>query len=135
MPPVDINYVHVFVGALVPMVLGALWYSPVLFAKPWMKLTGKTEIGDAANPMPAYVLTFIGALIEAYVLTHFLSYVNADTASAGAATGLWLAIGFIIPTFAADFLFNSKPRPLYWITVGYYTASLVLMATLLAAWH
>jgi hypothetical protein len=135
LPAVDVNWVHVVVGALVPMVLGALWYSPVLFAKQWMKLTGKTTMGDAGNPGPAYALTFIGSIVQSYVLTHFLVYTGANTASTGATTGLWLAIGFIIPAFAADFIFSGKPRQLYWITVGYYSLSLVLMGAVLAAWQ
>ncbi len=135
LPTVDVNWVHVVVGALVPMVLGALWYSPMMFADQWMKLTGKKTMGDAGNPGPAYALTFAGSIVQAYVLTHFLVYTGADTAPTGAVPGLWTATGFIVPAFAADFLFSGKSRQLYWITVGYYSLSLVLMGAVLAAWH
>ncbi len=43
MQDVDINYVAVIVTALVPMVLGAVWYSPALFAGPWMRAVGRRE--------------------------------------------------------------------------------------------
>ena len=39
MPTVDINYLAVLIAALASYVLGALWYSPVLFGKLWMKLS------------------------------------------------------------------------------------------------
>jgi hypothetical protein len=135
LPAVDVNNVHVVVGALVPMVVGFVWYSNMLFAKPWMRLTGMTMDQMKGGPGIGYLLTFFGALAEAYVLTHFLAYTGADTASAGVVTGLWIAIGFLIPAFGADFIFNQKPRQLYWITAGYHTVTLVLMGALLAAWH
>ncbi len=117
------------------MVIGFVWYSNLLFAKPWMRLTGMKMEDMKSGPGVGYLLTFLGAIVESYVLTHFLAYVNATTLSSGAATGLWLAIGFIIPAFGADFIFNQKPRQLYWITVGYHAATLVAMGALLAAWH
>jgi len=40
---VDINYVAVVVAALVPMFLGALWYSTALFARPWMQAVDQTQ--------------------------------------------------------------------------------------------
>ncbi|MGA8765091.1 MAG: DUF1761 domain-containing protein, partial [Candidatus Sulfotelmatobacter sp.] len=35
-----LNVWAVLVGALATMVVGFLWYSPLLFAKPWMVLMG-----------------------------------------------------------------------------------------------
>ena len=37
MPAVQINYLAVLVAALATFFLGALWYSPILFAKAWMR--------------------------------------------------------------------------------------------------
>lgn len=34
----EINYLAVLVAALANFFLGALWYSPVMFAKPWSKM-------------------------------------------------------------------------------------------------
>lgn len=36
------NFYMFFVAAIIPFVLGALWYGP-LFGKPWMKMNGFTE--------------------------------------------------------------------------------------------
>ena len=40
-PPV--NYLAVLAAGIVIFVLGGLWYSPVLFAKKWIALQGRTE--------------------------------------------------------------------------------------------
>jgi uncharacterized membrane protein YjfL (UPF0719 family) len=35
-----VNYIAVLVAAIVVFVLGWLWYSPLLFYKPWMRARG-----------------------------------------------------------------------------------------------
>ena len=37
MPSVDINWWAVLAAAVINMVIGAIWYSPSGFGKPWMK--------------------------------------------------------------------------------------------------
>jgi len=37
---VEINYLAVFVAAIVYYAGGALWYSPALLGNPWMKAAG-----------------------------------------------------------------------------------------------
>ena len=37
---VHVNYLAVLVAAVVVFILGWLWYSPLLFYKPWMRLRG-----------------------------------------------------------------------------------------------
>lgn len=59
-----INYLAVLVAAVLNMAIGALWYSPVLFAKPWMKAIGKS-MKDMGKPGPGYALTTLGSLVMA----------------------------------------------------------------------
>ena len=42
-----INYIAVLVSAVIGMAIGALWYSPLLFGKIWMKL--RDELGFEAG--------------------------------------------------------------------------------------
>jgi hypothetical protein len=62
---VDLNYLAVVVAALVPIVLGALWYSPLLFADRWMRAVGRTreELGDAAL---GDLLSAVAAFVPSY---------------------------------------------------------------------
>ncbi len=43
---VHVNYLAILVAAVGVFVLGWLWYSPLLFFKPWMRLRGM-------DPVPA----------------------------------------------------------------------------------
>lgn len=62
----DINYLAVLVGAITHYVVGALWYSPMLFAQPWMDGLGmsKEDLQEGAGAQ-ASILTFVTALIMA----------------------------------------------------------------------
>ena len=43
MESMAINYWAVLVAAVAYMILGAIWYSPILFGSAWMRLIGKTK--------------------------------------------------------------------------------------------
>ena len=62
------NFLPLLVAALVPTVIGFLWYGP-LFGKPWMKSTGMTEEKMKSANMPmVFGLSLLFALILAFVL-------------------------------------------------------------------
>jgi hypothetical protein len=74
MPAVDLNWGAVLVAALVTMVLGSVWYSRMLFAKQWVKLTGrKLEDMRGSGAGPGYLVAAIGAFLMSFVLAHILS--------------------------------------------------------------
>src|SRR3989344_3245161 len=133
MPTVEINYLAVLVAAVINMVVGAIWYSPVLFAKDWSKLTGRkaNEMGDGST---RYVITFAGALLQAYILTHFVSYSGAVTAVEGAMTGFWLWLGFVAITQGVNTVFAGTRKKLLAINTGYFLAVMLINGALLAVW-
>ncbi len=137
MANVIINYVAVLVSAAAAMGVGFLWYSPVLFAKPWTRLMGYTkESMEAAKKEmgKTYSISFVGALVMAYVAAHFVSYVGARTLSQGAQLGFWAWLGFVAPVQMTDVLFGGKKWKLFAINTGYQLASLVIMGAILAVW-
>jgi len=46
---VSVNYLHVLVAAVLVFVLGWLWYSPLLFYKPWMRMRGLDPVAAMAG--------------------------------------------------------------------------------------
>ena len=66
---VDINFVAVLISGAIIFALGGLWYSPVLFAKQWISVVGKTEEELKKEAKPTnYVTALLQGLISAYVL-------------------------------------------------------------------
>lgn len=138
----EVNYLAILISALISMVLGSLWYSPVLFGNKWMKLMGMTKESMENNPSMkkemgiAYSVTFIGSLIMAYVLAHLIQqYAHADTAWTGAQTGFWIWLGFFATSALNGVFFEKRKWDLYFINVGYYLVLLILMGMLLAVWQ
>ena len=68
---VKINIVVTLLAALIPMLVGMVWFSPKMgFGNAWMKATGKTEdqLKEGANMALIFGLTFLFAIIIAFIL-------------------------------------------------------------------
>lgn len=137
MAPVAVNYLAVLVAALASMVIGFLWYSPVLFGNAWQKLMGWSEKQakeKTAKMGPAYLVALIGALVTAYVLAHLVTYLDVKTWQDALMLAFWTWLGFIATTGLSMVLWEGKPIKLYLINVGYSLADLVAMALILTYW-
>jgi hypothetical protein len=130
MNPVEINYLAVLLGAVANMVIGALWYSPLMFANQWLALIGKKK-EDIKGAGPAYAKVAVSALLMSYVVAHFVDLVDAVTLSEGLQLGFWAWLGFVATTTFADVIFAGKPWKLWAINNGYNLVSLLVMATIL----
>lgn len=135
MPDVDINIWAVLVAAVINMAVGAYWYSPGGMGKEWMKLTGHKMEGGRDDVNWMYLLSFIGAIIQAWILAHFVQYAGATTVWEGIKTGFWLWLGFVAITSAMNMMFEARPWRLWKINAGYYLVVLVITGALLAAWR
>lgn len=65
----EINWIILLLAALVPMVIGFLWYNPKTFGTAWMKATGMTEEkAKGANMGVIFALTFLFSFFIAFAL-------------------------------------------------------------------
>ena len=134
---IDPNYWAVLVAAIVGYILGAVWYSPVLFGRQWMKLMGINQKDSKTMHKTAwkgYVGMFITLLVMAYILAHFVAYTEATTFLLGAVTGFWIWLGFLATTMMGSIFWENKSFRLYLINVGHYLVVLLLMGGILAVW-
>ncbi len=130
-----VNYGAVIVAAIVNMVIGFIWYSPGVFGKTWMSLTGKRMEDMRSRAGTTYAGAFVTALITAWILARFISLTGAQTMTRGAVIGFWAWLGFIATTTLGDVLFGGRPIKLYYLTNGYYLVSLIIMGALLGMWR
>jgi hypothetical protein len=135
MPVADINYLAVIAAAFVNMAVGFVWYSLKVFGKDWMKEVGLSAKDIGNGPGVGYAITMLGALLQAYVLAHAVDYVSADTLAEGLLTGLWLGVGLVATSIAANYIFAQRSRKLFFIDAGYFVTTLALNGILLAVWR
>lgn len=135
----EINFVEVLVAAIASMVVGFLWYSPMVLGKAWMKEMGLTsdKLQKAQREMGnLYGLSFVVALITAYVLSHVMmlsmDFYGYEAMMTGITTAFWMWLGFIMPVQLTDQIFGSKKWKLFMINTGYQLIALIVMGITIA---
>jgi hypothetical protein len=124
----NVNVVGAVVGAVVAMAVGALWYSPILFARRWQALIGKSdeELGNAGPAMAIAALAFL-------VMGVGMSWIIPNGASVGIGMmwgfiGFW---GFALPAVVVNGVFERRPWALMSIYLGYLLVSMLVMAAII----
>lgn len=136
---VDINYFSLVLAGVASMIVGFIWYSPMLFGNSWMKLSGYTadSLKKAQKEMGKwYGISFVLSLISAYVLSHIMIlseyFFGYSQLSTGLTTAFWMWLGFVMPVQLTDQIFGSKKWKLFIINTGYQLTALLLMAVIVA---
>ncbi|WP_386128614.1 DUF1761 domain-containing protein [Winogradskyella litorisediminis] len=158
------NYLAIVVAALVPIVLGFLWYNPILFGGFWMRESGMTEEKLRSGNM---AVIFIVSLIFSFFLSMFLQTLvihqigavqliggdptaegilpsfqafmndygtNFRTYKHGALHGLLAGIFLILPILGINGMFERQSWKHIFINVGYWTMTLTIMGAILCGW-
>jgi fluoride ion exporter CrcB/FEX len=130
-----INHLAVFVCALLSLVVGALWYSPVLFFKAWQKESGlSAEQVAKANPAKTYSLTLVLAWIISYNLAFFLGDSKTNW-QWGLGAGLLAGVGWASTMFVIISLFEQRSLKYILINCGYITVYFGLIGFVLGFWR
>jgi hypothetical protein len=138
MPMAEVNYLAILVAALAAFVLGAIWYSPVLFGRLWLKAQGwgPERMDEMRHDVGrSYGISFVCYLVMASVLAMLFSFAGF----LGAVDGLWLGflcwLGFAATIGLTRHLFSDKPISLYLIDAAYQLAYLLAMGAIIGMWR
>lgn len=136
-----VNILAVLAAAVVTMVIGGLWYSPVMFARPWMVAMGmdpddKAKIAELQKGAAMlYTLAFVASLVSAFVLAKL--FVRLDIVEMQRAMLYAIAVwgGFVATVQLTNTLFSHKPIKLWFIDTGYQLICYVAMGAILSLWR
>ena len=135
-----INLLGVLVAAISSMVAGFLWYSPLLFAKPWVREMGY-DLNDKAKMEemkkgagPAYAGSFVAGLLSAFMLALFIHWTKAEGWQFGVLIGFHVWLGFVATVQFTGVLFMKQSMKLFAINTGYQLVCYVVMGAILGAW-
>ena len=130
-----INHWAVLVCAVSNLVLGALWYSPLMFYKAWLNENKLSEEQlKKSNPAVTYSLTFIFSLIISYNMAFFLGDAKTD-AIWGTTAGFLAGFGWAALIFAIIGLFEQRSHRYILINGGFITVYFTLIGFILGAWR
>jgi hypothetical protein len=136
-----INLLAVLVAAIATMAVGFLWYSPLLFAKAWMREMGydpndKAKMEEMKKSAGrAYAGSFVASLISAFVLALFLHWVRAEGLHYGLLVGFHVWLGFVATVQLTGALFTKQSMKLFAINTGYQLVCYLAMGAILAVWR
>jgi hypothetical protein len=121
-------------AAIVRLVVGGVWFSPIAFAEPWRRLVGLSEAQMKAGMPKALGADVVGSLIMAFVLAHAVAYAGATTLAQGAAVGVFNWLGFVAVIQFTAVLYEQRPLRLFLYQSGFNLVALIAMGALLALW-
>lgn len=155
---VELNMWIIPVAALVPLIMGFIWYNPKVLGTAWMNASGLTEEKmKGANMGLIFFLSYVFGLFIAFIMIPvtihqmgFQSMVmgadenvinlaqqvmdlageNYRTFKHGALHGTIMGIVLIFPIMATNALFERKGWKYIMINSGYWIISLALMGGL-----
>jgi hypothetical protein len=133
-----VNLIAVLVAAVVAFALGALWYSRVLFAKPWVKAHGYDnttlqELQKGAGR--AYGVSFVALLVMALALSIFIGRIGIAYWLGGVKAGVLAWIGFVATTGLMANMYSRKPINTWLIDAGYQLVYLAIMGGIIGGWR
>jgi hypothetical protein len=139
MPTANVNIVAVIVAAVATFILGAIWYSPILFAKQWTQAHGytpeKLEEIRKRGVTRAYAVSVLCYLVMAYVFALLASYTQATSLAQGLWLGFLAWLGFAATIGLTANMFSEEPIAVWVIDTGYQLSYLLLMGVILAVWR
>ena len=136
-----VNLWAVLASAVATMIVGFLWYSPVLFANPWMRLMGydpndKARLAEMQKSAgPRYGMSFIASVLSAIVLAKIIVIAHVTTPLYGIKIGLAVWLGFVTTVQLTNALFSQQKARLYMINTGYQLVCYLASGAILGAWR
>ncbi|HZF27726.1 MAG TPA: DUF1761 domain-containing protein [Gammaproteobacteria bacterium] len=127
-----VNWLAVIVAAIAAFGVGAIWYSPLMFTKAWLRESGVDEARARNVTMPLMMAkAFVLVLLATAVFAMFLGP-NVDVGS-GALYGFLAGLFWVTGYLGVNYLFEQRSLKLFLINGGYNVLSFTLMGAVLGA--
>lgn len=126
----ELNLLAVVVAALAGVVVGALWYSPVLFFNVWLKELGKTreELGGMLKPMLASMAV---TLCESAAIKCLIVFLVVIRITGAIKLGLLVGAVLMSLTMLSDYMFEKRSMKIYLISAGNKTITAIVISIVL----
>jgi len=131
----EIHWLAVLLAGVAGFAVGGVWYS-LLFGKAWMAARGVTKEqiqAGGAKPGMLFGITFLLDLVMAFVLDHvFGTYTPTPGLHFSLFVAGGIALGFVIPAMAVNYLYQQASLKLFLIDAGHWFFAFLAMGAVLS---
>jgi hypothetical protein len=134
----DLNWLAVIVAAIVWYAVGAVWYMPAVFGKPWMRSIGwDPDASPPAMTPVTYAIPLLAMVVGTAGIGMLAVATATDTFGEGLVLGLVLGVAISTVLFVVTAVFDPlRPEPVTWVwtTGGYHLVGILVASVILAVW-
>ena len=139
------NLLSVAIAALIPMIMGFIYYHPKVMGSAWMKANGFTAESMGTGPKPVlYLVALVFSFILAFRLCMDVIAPGQDVApdghsyitfQHGMAHGAINTLFILLPVFGTMAIFERRSWNWVFVNLGYWGVTLMIMQGILSAWR
>lgn len=129
------NYWAILVAGIACFLLAAIWFTA--FMMPWLAGTGRTKewlMATGISPVLQYGTGFLAALVVAAAISRFTQMTGEQTALRGIKVGALLWLGFVLTTWATEYVYEVRPLSLLAINAGFWLVGMTMQGAIVGAW-
>ncbi|MEM9177415.1 MAG: DUF1761 domain-containing protein [Myxococcota bacterium] len=116
----SLNWLAVIAAAFAAFVLGWLWFGP-LFGRRWQAEIGLTEEQIAAGNTPkVFAIAFALNVFMSVAVAAFRVTIGITSPLMSAGFGVCVAVSFVAPVLATNYLFSHRTKTQLAIDAGYF---------------
>ncbi|MGE5498820.1 MAG: DUF1761 domain-containing protein [Syntrophothermus sp.] len=127
----QLNYISIFAAAAVYFLMGAVWYTPKVFALKTMHFN-YIKPGGRDNPRKIMTIAFMSSLTSAFVLGYFINAINAASYAAVLTIGIISSLFLLGATVGLSYMFEDRKVKLYLSDAGYHLTGFMIMSLIIA---
>lgn len=127
----ELNWLGIILAALVPLVIGFIWFHPKTFGKAWMESLGFSEEDLQQGSMAVtFGVTFLMSLTLAYYFAmRYHGHGEESSVLAHAAYHGFMTFGYVgMPVLVMNMLFERRTMKGMLITVAYWFVAVMAIA-------
>jgi hypothetical protein len=134
----SLNPIAILVVSVLGFLIGAVWYSPLLFVKAWlaeMKITPEMMKEGSKGMAKAMVSALLLTVLSTLTLATLLAVCHVASPLKGAELGFFVGTGLVAAREGTNAAFEKRTLRHYAIVAGHDVVLLVVQGAILAVWR
>lgn len=133
----DLNYLAIAAAGAAKFALGGLWYSPLLFVKPWLaelKWSPEEMEENRKHGRSQLAITFLVGFVQVFALAVVLKAIKSDCVGCAVGTAMMLSVAFAAVPTGINYLFERRSLRFFLVNAGYDLVGMTIAGLIIGAW-